>query len=49
MGEKFYVEKTVKCVECEKEFKIVALEDSDDSDFICQRCSFGEIDDDIEN
>ncbi len=37
-----YVEVTVNCTECGKEVKIVTLEGSDNSEFLCQKCSSGE-------
>jgi hypothetical protein len=37
-----YVEVTVKCAECGKEVRIVTLEGSDNSEYLCQKCSSGE-------
>jgi DNA-directed RNA polymerase alpha subunit len=37
-----YVELTVKCTECGKEVKIVTLEGSDTSEYLCQKCSTGD-------
>jgi hypothetical protein len=37
-----YVELRVKCNECGKESKIVILEGSDTSDYLCPKCSTGD-------
>jgi len=37
-----YVELSVRCTECNKEVKIVTLEGSDNSEYLCQKCSSGE-------
>ncbi len=41
-----YVEVKVKCTECGKEVKIVTFEGSDNSEYLCQKCSTGEFLDD---
>jgi hypothetical protein len=37
-----YIEVAVKCAECGKEVRIVTLEGSDNSEYLCQKCSSGE-------
>jgi DNA-directed RNA polymerase subunit RPC12/RpoP len=37
-----YVEKKVKCAECGKELKIVVLEGTDTSEYLCPKCSVGD-------
>jgi Zn finger protein HypA/HybF involved in hydrogenase expression len=48
MAELNYVEMKVKCIECERELKIVALEGTDHSDYLCPSCSSGEFSIDVE-
>ena len=43
-----YVEVKVTCTDCGKELKIVTLEGTDTSDYLCPRCSAGELAIDIE-
>ena len=43
-----FVEIKVKCVECGSEAMLVTLEGYDHSDYVCNKCSFGEIDFDEE-
>lgn len=42
MDELTFVEVKVNCSACGKELKIVKLESSDTSEFLCPRCSSGE-------
>ena len=48
MAELNYVEHIVKCTDCDKEMKVVALEGTDFSDYLCPKCSAGEFDFDEE-
>ena len=42
MSEVNYVEVKAKCVECGQEVKIVVLEGTDTSEYLCPKCSSGE-------
>ena len=42
MGEANYIEIKVKCAECGKEIRIITLEGTDTSEFLCPKCSTGE-------
>ena len=48
MNDLNFVEVKVNCSECGKELKIVIMEDSDTSDFLCPKCSSGEFGYDID-
>jgi len=37
-----YIEVKVKCAECGKEVKIVTLEGTDNSDYLCPKCTTGD-------
>ena len=43
MAEATYVEEKVTCIECGKELKVVVLEGTDLSDYLCPKCSTGDI------
>ena len=50
MAEANYIEVKAICAECNKEVKIVTIEGTDLSDYLCPRCSSGEFaDDDDDN
>ncbi len=38
----------VKCIECGNEFKIVTTEDFDASQYVCNRCQYGDLEADDE-
>lgn len=42
MAEVNYVEKEVQCVECGKKMKIVTIEGTDNSEYLCPKCSAGD-------
>ncbi|MEM3374494.1 MAG: hypothetical protein QW757_04225 [Candidatus Woesearchaeota archaeon] len=42
MAELNYVEEEVTCVECGKVMKIVTIEGTDNSEYLCPKCSSGE-------
>lgn len=46
MPEATYIEERVKCAECGKEQKIVTLEGTDNSEYLCPKCSTGDFMDD---
>jgi len=48
MSEIEYVELKVKCAECGKEMRLVTVEGTDTSDYLCPQCSAGEFNIDTE-
>jgi Zn finger protein HypA/HybF involved in hydrogenase expression len=42
MSDITYVEVKVICTECGKELKIITLEGTDTTDYLCPKCSSGE-------
>jgi Zn finger protein HypA/HybF involved in hydrogenase expression len=43
MSDLNYVEARAKCTECGKEVKIVTLEGTDFSEYLCPKCSSGDL------
>ena len=44
MSDGIYVELKVKCSDCDKEMRVVTMERTDFSDYLCPKCSAGEFD-----
>ncbi len=43
MAEVNYVEEKVKCAECGRVMKIVTIEGTDNSEYLCPKCSSGDM------
>ncbi|MBU0758189.1 MAG: hypothetical protein KKF44_09030 [Nanoarchaeota archaeon] len=43
MADYCFIEKRVRCVECDREFNVITYEDIESTENTCPRCSSGEM------